>query len=233
MPDSQPSIPPAARTSWPRRLWREWILGAALPIWVVITFGFTFARVDGESMNPTLRSGDVALLLKYPRWLRAWGLWEGYPRRGDIVVFRPPGEPHTDFIKRLIGLPGDRIQMKEGLLYINDVPVKKTYVDDWLDEEKHPPRMVQRYSETLPEGRTFQTLYETPMGPVENTDVYTVPPEHYFMMGDNRDNSRDSRYADPVGFVPAENLVGRADIIFFSWESLFSFRSGRFLKRLD
>jgi signal peptidase I len=185
VPDSQPSIPPAARTSWPRRLWREWILGAALPIWVVITFGFTFARVDGESMNPTLRSGDVALLLKYPRWLRAWGLWEGYPRRGDIVVFRAPASspyayqnsvfpngllglrPRPYNIKRVIGLPGDTVGVSGGRVRVNGQPISEPYTAVSTDRSE---------------------------------PAVTLKANEIYVLGDNRlvGESVDSRYYGPV-----------------------------------
>ncbi|MEI7668982.1 MAG: signal peptidase I, partial [Pseudomonadota bacterium] len=105
-------------------------------------------------------------------------------------------------------------------LYINDKPVKREYVDEWQDknmDRKGEYPILKRYKETLPEGKSYYILNNQQLSDAENTEVYTVPEKHYFMMGDNRDNSRDSRFANPVGFVPFENLIGRADIIFFSW----------------
>ncbi len=131
------------------RFWREWLLGAVLPVWVVITFAFTFARVDGDSMNPTLHTGDVALLLKYPRWLRAWGLPVGYPQRGQIVVFRIPASSDYAYqeglfglrsrpynIKRVIGVPGDTVDIKGGRVRVNGRAVAETYTDVSTDRDE-------------------------------------------------------------------------------------------------
>jgi signal peptidase I len=136
------------------------------------------------------------------------------PKRGDIIVFKLPSDNSTDYIKRLIGLPGDRIQMKDGQLYINDKPVKREKVSEGIETLDGVDRDVTHYRETLVGGKSYETLSFAPNNPYNNTGVYVVPEGHYFMMGDNRDNSADSR-AD-VGFVPSENLVGKAEIIFFS-----------------
>ena len=135
--------------------------------------------------------------------------------RGDVVVFALPSDPSTVFIKRLIGLPGDRIQMLDGVLYLNDKPVPKVRVNDFVeinadDYEHH----IAQYRETLPGGKSYLVLDSIPDGPSDNTPVYIVPPGHYFMMGDNRDDSDDSRGI--VGYLPAENLVGKAEFKFFS-----------------
>jgi signal peptidase I len=130
------------------------------------------------------------------------------------VVFRQPPHPEIDFVKRIVGLPGDHIQMKQGILYINDVAVTRDKIDDYVDEQGNS---YTQYIETLPNGvkhRIIEKYGDT--GQLDNTDVYIVPPGHYFAMGDNRDDSSDSRVPDVVGYVPAENLVGRAEIIFFS-----------------
>lgn len=137
------------------------------------------------------------------------------PRRGDIVVFREPADTRIDFIKRVIGLPGDRVQVKDGIVYINEKPLQRQLIDDFTDTENGVSRQVPRFSETLPEGKVITILKERHYGAADDTPVYEVPPDHYFMMGDNRDNSRDSRFPD-VGFVPAENLIGKAELIFFS-----------------
>ncbi|MCV6598124.1 MAG: signal peptidase I [Mangrovicoccus sp.] len=179
------------------------------------------------------------------------------PERGDIVVFRHPVN-NADFIKRLIGLPGDRIQMKQGVLHINGAPVELT--PDGNFEELFEPQGPQggmpqcengpvglggsclksRSIETLPNGSSHAILNIRDQR-TDNTAVYTVPEGHYFMMGDNRDNSNDSRTpqaARGVGFVPYENLIGRADRVMFSsaGRSIFFFwtwRSDRFFKSLD
>ncbi len=132
-------------------------------------------------------------------------------------MFKLPRDNSTDYIKRVIGLPGDKIQMIDGVLQINGEAVDRERVDDFVDKDTFGSvRRVPRYRETLPNGVTYQTLDLTTRGTWDNTGVYKVPAGHYFMMGDNRDNSTDSRVLQSVGYVPFENFVGRAEIIFFS-----------------
>ena len=145
------------------------------------------------------------------------------PKRGDVVVFRLPRDDTQDYIKRLIGLPGDKIQMINGLLHINGDPVKMTRIEDWVgprmacDNISSREARIPRYLETLPGGVSHEIL-DCSKTRADNTDVFEVPAGHYFLMGDNRDNSIDSRYAryEGVGFVPAENLIGHAKILYFS-----------------
>jgi len=148
-------------------------------------------------------------------------IMERKPQRGDIVVFKLPRDGHTDYVKRLIGLPGDRLQMKNGLLYLNDQQVPRAFAGKIKEDTGYGfVRDVASFRETLPGGRDFMTNDFGTDGELDNTDVFVVPEGNYFMMGDNRDNSSDSRVppeAGGVGFVPAENLVGKAQIILLSW----------------
>ena len=197
---------------------------AVLIALVIRTFLFEPFRIPSGSMIPSLLIGDYLFVAKYSYGYSKYSLplspnlfsgrvMESTPKRGDVVVFVPPPSPELDFIKRIIGLPGDHIQMKQGILYINDVAVTRDKIDDYVDEQGN--HYIQ-YIETLPNGVKHRIIEEQgDNGALDNTNVFIVPPGHYFAMGDNRDNSSDSR-TDVVGYVPAENLVGKAEIIFFS-----------------
>ena len=155
-----------------------------------------------------------------PDMISSGRIFASEPKRGDVAVFRKPSDDETDYIKRVIGLPGDKIQMRQGVLYINGTAVPKVNAGTFMthEEKYQPSRAVDVYEETLPNGVKYKVLDLEPEGYLDTTAPYTVPDGHYFMMGDNRDNSSDSRVPGPrgVGFVPLENFIGRADVIFFS-----------------
>jgi signal peptidase I len=189
--------------------------------------------IPSASMEPNLYQGDYIIVSKfsygYSRHSIPFSpplfhgrLFERQAQRGDIVVFKLPSDGHTDYIKRVIGLPGDRIQMKQGLLYVNDKLIPREQLSPVkTDTGFGVMREVARFQEKLPSGRTYVTQDFGTDGELDNTDVYVVPDGYYFMMGDNRDNSSDSRVnpaVGGVGYVPAENLVGKAQIILLSWK---------------
>jgi signal peptidase I len=206
------------------------VIEALLIALVFRTFAYHPFNIPSGSMEPTLLIGDYLFVSKFSYGYSRYSfpfvdfsfiegrIWEGVPERGDIAVFRPPREPQSDYIKRVIGLPGDQIQMRDGVLYINGGVVVREPAGTWEGPDRFGNiTQIRQYRETLPNGVSYITLDEGDGRPGDNTRVYEVPPGHYFFMGDNRDNSQDSRFLDgPVGYVPAENLIGRADIIFFS-----------------
>ncbi|HTQ12348.1 MAG TPA: signal peptidase I [Rhizomicrobium sp.] len=211
--------------------------------------------VPSGSMEPTLQIGDEFIASKfaygYSRYSLPFGLgpesdrrlFGAAPRRGDIVAFQLPSDPSKTLVKRVVGVPGDRIQMIAGRLWIDGAPVKLRAAGTGVVEDDMGDKMsVPRFAETLPGGVTHYILKWMQDGQYDDTRVFTVPPGHYFMMGDDRDNSLDSR-ADPsiggVGFVPAENLVGRAEFVLGSvdykaadgiWSWPLHVRGSRFLK---
>ena len=216
---------------------------------VVIFRSFIFSpfNIPSESMLPRLMNGDYLLAAKWPYGYSKYSLpfslplipgrlLAGQPQRGDVVIFKAPPLNDTDYIKRVVGLPGDRIQVIDGQLFINDKPVPRQRLADFEvpvtpnthcylpqfearnaagDDVCHYPR----YRETLPGGRSYEVL-DLGITPQDNTEVFVVPADHLFLMGDNRDNSLDSRFpavpGQGIGIVPQASLVGRATVMMFS-----------------
>jgi signal peptidase I len=213
--------------------------------------------IPSGSMEPTLQIGDALLGTKfaygYSRWSLPYGLGpasEGrlmgkLPKRGDIVIFRLPHDTRSTLIKRVIGLPGDRVQMVHGRLMINGTLVPLEAAGDGRVEEADGfQHAIDKFTETLPGGSKHTIFKERWDGPLDDTQVFLVPAGHIFAMGDNRDNSSDSRVAPAdggVGFIPVENLVARADVMLGSYDYLNArspaswlsqFRLSRFLRAI-
>jgi signal peptidase I len=211
------------------------VIHALILALIVRIFLFQPFNIPSGSMIPTLLVGDYLFVAKYSygysRYSFPFGpnlfsgrIWSAEPERGDVVVFKLPRDNETDYIKRVIGLPGDEIQMIHGVLHINGQAVKKEETEDFvLHDPSGRERHLARFLETLPNGVTYPVLDLVKEGIGDNTEVYKVPENHFFMMGDNRDNSTDSRFLSEVGFVPFDNLLGKAKIIFFSIDEDASF----------
>ena len=226
-------------------------------------------NIPSGSMIPTLLVGDYLFVSKYSYGYSKYSMplspplfhgriFGSMPHRGDVAVFKFPRDNATDYIKRIVGLPGDRLQMKQGVLHINGEAALRTPQTNFIYKEGGIREELRRYQETLPGGVKHDILKETDgrenarrpdFDPTKefdpnNTPEYVVPADHVFAMGDNRDKSSDSRFMtySGVGFVPVENLVGRAEILFFSiesdphdawwafWEWPFKIRWSRILK---
>lgn len=191
-------------------------------------------HIPSESMLPTLLVGDYVFVSKFAYGYSKYSIlfsppvFSGRilstpPKRGDVVVFRWPRDPSIDYIKRVIGLPGDRLQMRDGVLLINGEAVKRRRVEDFERRDRfgNIQERIQQFEEVLPGGAVYRTLDLYAYGSGDTTGVYTVPAGHYFMVGDNRDNSQDSRVPielGGVGYVPADHLIGRADLRWISIE---------------
>ncbi len=205
------------------------IIQALLIAVVVRTVLFQPFNIPSGSLIPTLLIGDYLFVSKYSYGYSKHSipfsppvfsgrLMGSEPKRGDIAVFKLPKDNSTDYIKRVIGLPGDKIQVVEGILQINGKAVQRERIADYETSDAFGRTIaVPQYQETLPNGVSHRIIErDGDRGYWDNTYVYTVPAGHFFMMGDNRDNSTDSRDEASVGPVPFVNFVGRAEIIFFS-----------------
>ena len=231
-----------------------WALGIAL---VLRTFLFQPFHIPSGSMLPGLMKGDYIITTKYtlgygkhaatplPFPIKKGRLFERAPERGDVLVFRPAGQS-KNFIKRLVGLPGDQIQMKDGRLFVNGAPteVKKLNEERYINQNGRDILAVA-WSESFENGKTHVIYNVDENGPSDNTSVYTVPSGHYFMMGDNRDRSGDSRISvtsGGAGYVPTENLMGKAEFVLLSANDDFellkpwtwlNMRGDRFFKAIN
>lgn len=239
--------------------WEDFTKGLVKAFVVVFAFctvAFQPFQVPTGSLVPTVLPGDFLIGSKYTYGYSAysfpfvnWKLFDGRimgksPKRGDIVIFRYPKDTSVNFVKRLIGLPGDKIRMSGGVLFINGKECKLEklpnhhYIDPRPSYQKPP---VPQYTETFPDGFKHRIIKEHPfgMGNHDNTEEFIVPEKHYFMIGDNRDGSDDSR--GNVGFVPEDNIMGRAEFVFFSttarwWEIhkwLFGIRWNRIFTKIS
>ncbi len=235
------------------------VVYAVLIALVVRTVAYEPFNIPSGSMVPTLLVGDYLFVSKfsygYSRYSLPLGLplfsgriylpFSDLPQRGDVAVFKLPTDPSTDYIKRIVGLPGDQIQVRHGNLYINDQQVPRRPNEDYVYEEGGSTILLRQYNESLPREPGEPPLDHRIIkvgnnGPLDNTPVYAVPPGHYFAMGDNRDNSQDSRVLSAVGYIPTDNLVGKAQFLFFStdgsarwweiWKWPFSIRYGRLFR---
>ncbi|RQH09241.1 signal peptidase I [Bradyrhizobium sp. RP6] len=226
------TIRPSARS-------REWkaivILILLIPVLWSPPFLFRYFlyqpfNIPSNSMAPTLMVGDYVFTAKYvygygrysfpfdSSWISG-RVFAGEPEYGDLVVFRTPRDTSVDYVKRVVGLPGDRIQMQQGRLILNDRPVTRAALKEAQagaacggDDEAQ----VKRWRETLPNGASYVTYDCLDNGFLDNTSVYAVPPGHLFVLGDNRDNSTDSRMASAMGFIPMDNLIGKVTRILWS-----------------
>ena len=209
--------------------------------------------IPSSSMEPNLLIGDRLFVTKYSYGYSKHSfpfsppifkgrLLSGTPKIGDVVVFKTPADNRTDYIKRLIGLPGDKIQFIEGDLFLNNNQVLKSIVSKTDIIYCGQIADVNTFEEKLPNGKVHNTVYLKNYS-YQNSDIFIVPNDHYFFLGDNRDCSKDSRYLTSVGYVHKNNLVGKAQFIFFSSDfrigSVFSFwkwhktvRFDRFIKKI-
>ncbi len=197
---------------------------------LIRSFIFEPFNIPSGSMKPNLLVGDFIFVSKYSYGFSKHSLpfsiplipgkiFSNTPERGDVVVFKTPENNRTDYIKRVIGLPGDKIEIKNGIIFINGSEILRKKLNDFIDtDNKTTKKRVRMYNEYF-FNKEINILDITDNGIADNTQLFNVPENHFFVMGDNRDNSQDSRFMSTVGFIPYENLVGKAQFIFFSLEN--------------
>ena len=197
---------------------------------LIRSFIFEPFNIPSGSMKPNLLVGDFIFVSKYSYGFSKHSLpfsipiipgkiFSNTPERGDVVVFKTPENNRTDYIKRVIGLPGDKIEIKNGIIFINGSEILRKKLNDFIDTDNNTNnKRVRMYNEYF-FNKELNILDITDNGIADNTQLFNVPENHFFVMGDNRDNSQDSRFIRTVGFIPYENLVGKAQFIFFSLEN--------------
>ena len=197
---------------------------------LIRSFIFEPFNIPSGSMKPNLLVGDFIFVSKYSYGFSKHSLpfsiplipgkiFSNTPERGDVVVFKTPENNRTDYIKRVIGLPGDKIEIKNGIIFINGSEILRKKLNDFIDtDNKTSNKRVRMYNEYF-FNKEINILDITDNGIADNTQLFNVPENHFFVMGDNRDNSQDSRFISTVGFIPYKNLVGKAQFIFFSLEN--------------
>jgi signal peptidase I len=244
MPPAKKAVKAQPQTGWIETV--KTLVYALLIALAVRTVAFEPFHIPSGSMIPTLLIGDFVFVSKYSYgysrysipfnpplfgWTKTGRILSAFPKRGDVVVFRNTRDTSQDWVKRVIGLPGDHIQVKQGMLYINGKELPRDPVGDYEAPDGNGTRVLAKeYIETLPEGKKHPMLkysdeehfdVGSEVDPNNTTD-YVVPDDDLFMMGDNRDDSMDSRFQNALGFVPLENVVGKAQFIFFSFDAEYS-----------
>lgn len=227
------------------------VIAVALAL-VIRTLIFELYLIPSGSMKPNFKDDDYLFVKKFSYGYSIFSLPIGSqhikgrlffnePKRGDIIIFTSNKDFKTKYIKRLIGLPGDEVQVKDGILYINGQQVKQKYIGQYYENGIYGEQLIYNvYEEQLPNGVTYKIMAEdNDKSYLPNTTpIYKVPKDHYFFMGDNRDNSKDSRFLNDIGYIPQDNLVGRAGFLYWSrdfslWKFLTEFQTGRLFKNLQ
>lgn len=252
-PRVKPHEPPLTAKEELNEFFKTAVIAVLLAV-LIRTFLYEPFNIPSGSMKPTLEVGDYLFVYKpsygYSRHSFPFSIapiegriFPKEPRRGDVVVFKLPNG-RLDYIKRIVALPGETVQVRQGRLYINGKRVPREAVGlEEIEEEGGNKVTMMEYIETLPGGIMHSIYEESDKEPLDNTGLYIVPDGHYFLMGDNRDNSQDSRVAMAVGYVPFENIIGKADFIFFStngharllefWKWPWSIRYDRFFMNIE